>query len=92
MAEHRTRDEPRQQPASTGAADAHTIEQTITRQSSKAKDHVEAATYLNGLNDVDIGRALKGQKAAQIAAINAAAETSPGLGKGSNVDKLTKRP
>ncbi|HEX7955387.1 MAG TPA: hypothetical protein VF508_00450, partial [Pyrinomonadaceae bacterium] len=55
----------------------------------KEKDYTQAALYLNGLNEADIKRQLKGMKKAVKEKIHEAALAHPGLGPGSNIAKLT---
>jgi hypothetical protein len=65
------------------------IEISMAKAGLKDKDYTQAALYLNGLNEEDIKRQLKGMKKDVKEKIHAAALAHPGLGPGSNIAKLT---
>jgi hypothetical protein len=65
------------------------IEISMSKAGLKEKDYTQAALYLNGLNEDDIKRQLKGMKKEAKDKIHEAALAHPGLGPGSNIAKLT---
>jgi hypothetical protein len=65
------------------------IEISMAKSGLKEKDYTQAAVYLNGLNEADIKRQLKGMKKDVKEKIHAAALAHPGLGPDSNIAKLT---
>ncbi|HKG15257.1 MAG TPA: DUF4157 domain-containing protein [Pyrinomonadaceae bacterium] len=65
------------------------IEISMAKAGLKEKDYTQAALYLNGLNEDDIKKQLKGMKKDAKEKIHAAALAHPGLGPGSNIAKLT---